>query len=190
MTVRQFAQDNIGNEEKLSSRGSIYDRLDKARLQRAKSLAPQIAANSAPTPIGTAERANRASKSQLLPTIKRQEDFDPPLKSGLPGIAKLGLGILAFSIMAGFSLLDWGAGGLQTNVAPLSQTTPEIEQTKLPKADDPARVTDAQKVNAVGSDDLPVIPVAPSNTLVIEAQQDTQSLNTPAATQNDAGQRP
>lgn len=172
----QFAQDSVGSEIKVPRHGSIYDRLEKARAERLKSLGPQTAANDAPKPTVR-------SKSGLLPNIKPQEEYDPPQKQGLPKAAKLGLGVLAFSIMAGFSLLDWGANGLQTDVKAPTSGVPVAGETQLPAGDEPARVANAPKVDAAPSDDLPLVPSAPSGPVVVEVQQDTQSLNVPVSTE-------
>lgn len=175
LTIGQFAQDNVGSEVKVPRHGSIYDRLEKARAQRLKSMAPQTAANDAPSPTRRAR-----PKSQLLPDIKPQEEFDPPTKQDLPAITKLGLGLLALSVMAGFSLLDWGSNGRQTDETATVTSAPEAGETNLPASDDPAPVADVSKVSTTTSDALPLVPSAPSDPIVIEAQQDTQSLNVPA----------
>lgn len=190
MTVGQFAQDSVGSEVKVPRHGSIYDRLDKARAQRLKTLAPQTAANDAPNPNAIPRRQRVGSKSQLLPDIKPQEEFDPPTKQGLPAVTKLGLGLVAFSIMAGFSLLDWGTNSQQTSVTPPVTSVPVVSETQLPASDDPARVADAPKVTTTSSDELPLVQSAPSDRLLIEAQQDTQSLSVPASSAKSSTGQP
>lgn len=161
--------------------GSIYDRLDKARAQRMKSLSPQIAANSEPP-----KQARQPSKSNLLPTIKSQEDFEPIVDSGLPGFAKLGMGLLAFAIMAGFTLLGWGTQQPQTTITAPAELNSTPTQTNLPDADAPARVSDADFVGEATAGSLPVIPSVPSKAVVVEVQQDAAPLIVPDASAQGA----
>lgn len=160
------------NSDKMLRQGSIYDRLEKAREQRLKTLAPQRPANDGPVPSSAVEAMR--PKSEILPRIKPQEEFEPPTKPGLSRATKLGLGILAFSIMAGFTLLGWGTDAPQTNATAPAVTLPKAEGT-------PARVATMPKVKSAESDGLPVVPDAPSGPIVVEVQQDMQILNAPAS---------
>ncbi|MEP3679941.1 MAG: hypothetical protein ABJN21_13735 [Paracoccaceae bacterium] len=171
-------QKQAGSQEMVPRRGTIYDRLDKARAQRLKSLSPPVAANQAPKPQKST-KSRAVSKSQMLPAIKSQEDFDPIVKSGLPGIAKLGLGLFAFSIMAGFTLLGWGTNQPQTTVTAPVELQPETLQTNLPGTDAPAQIGTSDTLEATTKGDLPLIPSAPADAVVVEAQQEATPLVLP-----------
>ena len=174
----QVAQSHNSEEASdLPRRGSIYERLDRARERRVKTLAPESAANDAPQPARSKPRA--PSKGHLLPPIKDQEVFDPPSKAGLSPAAKLAIGAIAFAIMAGFTLLDWRSGGPLTEVSAPNAPVQEAEDTQLPEADAPTRLADAPKVDGAKIDVLPAIPTAPSESPVIEVQQDTAPLAAP-----------
>ena len=170
------AQSDRGEEgSALLRHGTIYDRLDRARQQRVKSLATPKAANDTPKP-----RAR--SKSHLLPPIKDQEVFDPPRKEGLHPVVKLAIGAIAFAIMAGFTLLDWRASGPLTEVSAPTNLSPETADTQLPQPDAPTRIADAPKVESGTSDVLPAMPTAPSESPKVEVQQDATPLTSPEET--------
>ena len=183
------SQKKAGLQEMVPRHGSIYDRLDKARAQRMKSLSPQVAANTAPEPRPQT-KSNANTKSHLLPTIKSQEDFDPIEETGLPRVAKLGLGVLAFSIMAGFTLLDWGAGEPQTNVTAPAELRPTAAQTILPGTDAPARSEPAEVMDSTAAESLPVIPSPPSGSVVVEVQQEAAPLIAPNSSTLNGAQDP
>lgn len=172
-------QKNTEPEHLVPRHGTIYDRLDKARAQRMKSLSPQVAAND--TIGATSRSAPRSvqSKSHLLPTIKPQEAFELPIKTGVPGVAKVGIGVLAVSILAGVALLSWGADTPQTTVTRPAEISTTPTTTQLPNADDTARVAGALRVQEATAETLPVIPEALPGAMMIEVQQDADALTTP-----------
>lgn len=179
MARGQVAQSHDSEDASgLPRRGSIYDRLDRAREQRVKSLAPQSAANDAPQPVRSKPRA--PSKGHLLPPIKDQEVFDPPSKDGLSPAVKLAIGAIAFAIMAGFTLLDWRSVGPLTEILAPASPPEDVAGTKLPETDAPTRLANTPQVESGGiTDILPAVPLATTESPVVEVQQDTAPLTAP-----------
>lgn len=178
MTGGQVAQSHDREETSdLPRRGSIYERLDRAREKRVKSLAPQSAAND--TTLLARSRPRVPSKVHLLPPIKDQEVFDPPSKDGLSPTAKIVIGAIAFAVMAGFTLLDWRSLGPLTEVSAPSTPSEDAQDTQLPEEDVPTRIADAPKVGGSSADTLPTVPSALAESPVVEVQQDTDPLTAP-----------
>ena len=161
-------------------KGSIYARLDKARAQRLLILTQPIAANDQLQTFPTSTRSDAPSKSHLLPRIKPQEAFDPPVKNSRAKTAfKLGIGIIAFSAMAGFTLTDWQTSTPQTAV--VAPVVPALEEarTNISQPDSPTRVAEVSMVSETTEPSLPVIPLNPVESSSVQLQQEAEPLKQP-----------
>ena len=186
MTGGPVAQKNdVGDAPLLLRKGSIYERLDKARAKRRLVLSPPMAANDQRQANSTLHRNSTPSKRHLLPEIKPQEAFDPPVKnSRAASILKLGIRLVAFSAMAGFTLTDWRTNAPQIAiVAPVGPSL-EVAKTNISKPDIPTRVADVAVVSETPKPSLPVIPASPAESAAIQLQQETDPLTQPIVEQS------
>lgn len=164
----------------LPRKGSIYERLDKARAKRLLILSPKMAANDQRKTNSTWHRGSTRSKRYLLPEIKPQEAFDPPVKNSLTAsILKLGIGLVAFSAMAGFTLTDWRANTPQVAIVAPVEPSLDVARTTISHPDIPTRVPGVAAMPETTKPTLPVIPVNPAESAAIQLQQETDPLTLP-----------
>lgn len=181
-------QESHSHETAIVRGGSIYDRLDRAREQRLKLLAADPA-NNDPIPM-PAPRPPAPSKSHLLPVVKSQEAFDPPLKSQrLSPTLKLGIGLVAFAAMAGFTLTDWRVSGPVTAIkAPSAPAAQLTQDAQLPAPETVPRVAEKSTVTAPSSDTAPVVSIGPSESVFVDVLELAPRIAQPGANEPMADQ--